>query len=329
MKLLWILYLLHRVSDSYLVPYYRHVQSLGEPTEGKKEKGKKKEKEKKSKQSGLKSADETKSHGANDVASGSSEIVGREDLEEKPPTPLQKLEDTEEPLSYINERYGAELVGKEDLEAEEKPPLEDTEEPSEDPLTRELAEKEAELHQLLESEVDLVESKGKEMSSLLSAVDELEDKKHDVDKKVAEIDSQMAELQTRKDQLVTYKEDKERKLEKLLMKKTKLENFIEEKEREQKETRSRLEKEIEEIEARLQETERARKNQAQPYVVAHQTPSSSPLGMSPAPQPKPEGLRLIVIDGCNVARAHGLHRTFSVRGLVLAYEHFREKGHQV
>jgi len=58
-------------------------------------------------------------------------------------------------------------------------------------------------------------------------------------------------------------------------------------------------------------------------------PSSSPHRMSPAPQPKHEGLRLIVIDGCNVAMAHGLHRNFSVRGLVLAYEHFREKGHQV
>jgi len=65
---------------------------------------------------------------------------------------------------------------------------------------------------------------------------------------------------------------------------------------------------------------------------AHRTqpaPSSSPHRMSPDPQPKPEGLRLIVIDGCNVAMAHGLHRTFSVKGLVLAYEHFREKGHQV
>ena len=163
----------------------------------------------------MKSADENKSHGTNDVASESSEIVGREDLEakEKPPTPLEKLEDTEEPLSYLNERPGA------DLEAEEKPPtpLEDTEEPSEDPLTRELAEKEAELHELLESEIQLVESKGKEMSSLLSAVDELEDEKHHVDKKVAEIDAQMAELQIKKDQLVAYKEDKEIKLEKLFL----------------------------------------------------------------------------------------------------------------
>lgn len=39
--------------------------------------------------------------------------------------------------------------------------------------------------------------------------------------------------------------------------------------------------------------------------------------------------RLVVIDGMNVAMAHGLHRKFSVRGLVLAYEYFRERGNQV
>ena len=57
--------------------------------------------------------------------------------------------------------------------------------------------------------------------------------------------------------------------------------------------------------------------------------STSAHRMSPPPKPKQEGLRLIVIDGCNVAMAHGLHRTFSVRGLCLAYEFFRERGHQV
>jgi len=57
--------------------------------------------------------------------------------------------------------------------------------------------------------------------------------------------------------------------------------------------------------------------------------STSAHRMSPPPKPKQEGLRLIVIDGCNVAMAHGLHRTFSVRGLCLAYEYFRERGHQV
>ena len=191
------------------------------------QKTKLKKPKKKSKQSGLKSADENKSHGTNDDVIGSSEIVGREDVEaeEKP------LEDTGEPLSY---------------------------------LTRELAAKEAELHELLESEVHFVESKGKEMSSLLLSVDEFEDEKHNVDKKVAEIDAQMAELQIRKDQLVKYKEDKGRKLEKLLKKKNKLENFIEEKVREQKETKRRLEKEIEEIKAKFTETQRASESEAQP-----------------------------------------------------------------
>ena len=184
---------------------------------------------------------ENKFHRTNDVASGSSENVEREDLEaeEKPPTQLEKLENTEELFSHPNEGCS-------------------------DPLTRELSAKEAELHELLESEMQLVESKGKEMSALLSAMDELEDEKQNVDKKVSEIDSQMAELKIRKDQLVTYKEDKDKKLEKLLKKKNKLENFIEENVREQKETKRRLEKEIEEIKARSKETKRSNKCESQP-----------------------------------------------------------------
>ena len=44
---------------------------------------------------------------------------------------------------------------------------------------------------------------------------------------------------------------------------------------------------------------------------------------------QPTCLRLVVIDGMNVAMAHGVHRTFSVRGLVLAIEFFSARGHQV
>lgn len=132
------------------------------------------------------------------------------------------------------------------------------------PLTRELVAKEAELHELLESEVHLVESKGKEMSALLLALDELEDERHGVEKKVAEIDSQMGELQISRYQLVKQKEDKDRKLEKLLKKKNKLEKFIEETMSERKETKRRLDKEIEEIKVRLKETERTSKSEAQP-----------------------------------------------------------------
>ena len=56
--------------------------------------------------------------------------------------------------------------------------------------------------------------------------------------------------------------------------------------------------------------------------------SNSSEGLSSPQQATLEGLRLIVIDGSNVAMGHG-RGNFSVRGLVLAMEHFREKGHQV
>ena len=49
----------------------------------------------------------------------------------------------------------------------------------------------------------------------------------------------------------------------------------------------------------------------------------------PAPEPKRGDLRLIVIDGPNVAWARGFPRNFSVKRLVIAYEFFKEKGHNV
>ena len=56
--------------------------------------------------------------------------------------------------------------------------------------------------------------------------------------------------------------------------------------------------------------------------------SNSSEDLSSSQQAESEGLRLVVIDGSNVAMDHG-RGNFSVRGLVLAMEHFREKGHQV
>ena len=83
-------------------------------------------------------------------------------------------------------------------------------------------------------------------------------------KKVAEIDAQMSELQISKAKMVKSTEDKVKKLEKLLKKKNKLENFITEEVGKKKETKSRLEKEIEELKVRLKETQSAEKSEAQP-----------------------------------------------------------------
>merc|ERR1719430_983058 len=58
------------------------------------------------------------------------------------------------------------------------------------------------------------------------------------------------ELQMRKDQLAKDIEDEDQKLEKILKKKNKLENFISEKISENKQAKRQLEKEIEDIKAR-------------------------------------------------------------------------------
>merc|ERR1711971_1166369 len=85
-------------------------------------------------------------------------------IEQEPPTTPAKTPDEQDLSSYPN-----------DSEV--------------DPLADELKVKEAKLHELLSSEVCLVESKGKEMSVLITAVDEVEDEKHAVLKKVAEIEA--------------------------------------------------------------------------------------------------------------------------------------------
>uniref|UniRef100_A0A3Q0SDC3 NEDD4-binding protein 1 n=1 Tax=Amphilophus citrinellus TaxID=61819 RepID=A0A3Q0SDC3_AMPCI len=45
-------------------------------------------------------------------------------------------------------------------------------------------------------------------------------------------------------------------------------------------------------------------------------------------EPGGSGLRHIIIDGSNVAMAHGLHRFFSCRGIALAVETFWKRGHR-
>ena len=134
------------------------------------------------------------------------------------------------------------------------------------PLTVQLKDKEAKLHDLLTKEVHLVESKGKEMAGIISAVDEVEDEMHALDKKVEEIEAKMSELQLKKDQLVKDKEVRDNKLGELLGKKNKLENFITETISENKETKIQLEKEMEEIKVRLQTSDEAPLNkfEAQP-----------------------------------------------------------------
>ena len=75
------------------------------------------------------------------------------------------------------------------------------------------------------------------------------------------------------------------------------------------------------------------KRQSNPSRAAKAVFSVSPdlpyRRAKPAPDPKPGDLRLIVLDGANVAHARGIPYNFSVKRLLVAYNYFKENGHDV
>ena len=139
---------------------------------------------------------------------------------------------------------------------DEKAEEEENEEPH--PLKLELEKKEIALHNLFESHIEDGETKAKEMASLLRAIDQAEDEKQAVEKKLAQLqisrDDFLREVEQKFEEMQKAKEDQETKLAKLLVKKEKLENHLDEKSRENHARKLQLENEIEEIKTALQET---------------------------------------------------------------------------
>ena len=119
-------------------------------------------------------------------------------------------------------------------------------------LSSQLMGMEAELHHLLNSDRSLIESKAKEMSEVLSELEEAEEEKAAIQKQIADVDATIGELQDRKGILVTGIRDRDQKLENLQNKKRELENLIEEKVRESKDARDQLERDIERVKSKLE-----------------------------------------------------------------------------
>ena len=134
------------------------------------------------------------------------------------------------------------------LDKVEKKPLIENELES---LNTQLMGKETKLHELWNNDRSLVESKGTEMSELLSELEEAEEEKAAIQKQVVEIDAAAKELQNRRTKLVKGIRDKDEKVEKLLRKKNSLENFIEEKVNESRDAKDQLEREIKEIKIKI------------------------------------------------------------------------------
>ena len=98
-------------------------------------------------------------------------------------------------------------------------------------LSSQLMGMEAELHHLLNSDRSLIESKAKEMSEVLSELEEAEEEKAAIQKQIADVDARIGELQDRKKEL---------------------EDLIEEKVRESKDARDQLERDIERVKSKLE-----------------------------------------------------------------------------
>ena len=125
-------------------------------------------------------------------------------------------------------------------------------------LREELARKEAKLGELWDRSQAFVETRGREMSVLVSAVEDSEEEKHSLLKQVDELDVEMIHIreelvrsQERRDQLMKDVEEKDDFLKESLKKKKQLEDLIETEVDLKKQSRGQLEKEIGSLQARI------------------------------------------------------------------------------
>ena len=125
-------------------------------------------------------------------------------------------------------------------------------------LKEELSVKEAKLEECWEISRDIVETRGKEMTVLIAAVDDAEEKKQLMLKKVAEVDSdickisrQLAKLQAKKEQLMREVEGQNVVLNESLKKRRQLEDLIQLEVDKNKGSRMQLENEIESLRVKI------------------------------------------------------------------------------
>ena len=157
----------------------------------------------------------------------------------------------------------------EDPKPEDEPDPEEGPETVEDPevasnrentkaLEEELAIKEAKLQQLWDRDRDLVESTGKEMSLLISEVDDAEDEKHSLQKEVTKLESQMCSIRDQLTRLVKDLHKKDEELNNSLKKKRMLEDFLTQEVDSNKQAKVHLEREIEAIKARMEDMNKSK-----------------------------------------------------------------------
>ena len=123
-------------------------------------------------------------------------------------------------------------------------------------LTLNLRKSEARLHELLNLHMNLIESKGKEMSQLLSKLDEAEDDRAALEKEAQLLDKAERELQDKKEKLASRTRDSDEKVLKIKKKKDKLEIFLDIEGSRHSSARQQLEQTIENIKKEIDKSVR-------------------------------------------------------------------------
>ena len=118
-----------------------------------------------------------------------------------------------------------------------------------DPLAfgSELVNREAKLHDLLESHIHLVETKGAEMSQIINKIDKAEEEKNALEKETEKLDSAANVLQEKREQLELRKLSNAKNLRKFGEKKEKLEKYLDRVTSEHQIAKEQLDRDIDEL----------------------------------------------------------------------------------
>ena len=165
--------------------------------------------------------------------------------------------DTEDIASKIGGMDLSKVVVKEKVDKVDSEEPQDAEEAESETatelgaLTLNLRRSEARLHELLKLHMNLIESKGKEMSKLISKLDEAEDDRAALEKEAQLLDKAERELQDKKEKLASRTRDSDEKVLKIKKKKDKLERFLDIEGSRHSSARQRLEQTIGEIKTEI------------------------------------------------------------------------------
>ena len=223
------------------------LKELGEGGEGNEKKGKaKKSKTKKGKKNNMRHNDSISKHAKHAKADSMKETKDtseHSDLEKK----IEEVDSKCVEKAATTEEVASQNEAGSDQEKELRLDNDLVSFPDPHAFGSELVNREAKLHDLLESHIHLVESKGAEMSQIISKLDDAEEEKSALEKETEKLDAAANELQEKREQLEFRKLSNAKNLRKFGEKKEKLEEYLDRVTSDHQIAKEQLDRDIEEL----------------------------------------------------------------------------------